>query len=465
MLKSRFRSLPWSFLAVIIVLATMVNTGGASNPSTIYVDPPLISNLDLSIEFFTINIKVENIHDLYRYTLWLSYSEYCPCGLTTTLDIPADGIEEGDFFKDHPGYSPEEFTYAEQEYCTYVAISFTLTGEYPGVSGSGTLASITFRVKEAGERPLRLIKVELFNSAGTPFRAEHIEHGFYDGPIVKLVQCKTGPNKMRPGMTQTFEVKVRNEGDVTLWTSAYIRNWDLHGQVWLMWVGEEYRPPPPPVLLYVDGFTSSGWAEDWITVGMEPWLDAVGDGSYLEAPAGFDGAMHAWFTFEDLDAIPEGYVIDQVTLEGFTEGPYNEMVDFDVYTQEFWWIGSLYATGEPAWVKPRWSDGSVNVYTKDALNSLRVLVYLYDPISACVPDNIVDCLRLKVEFVQPSGPPPFEPIQPGEVKQLPPVTWTLQEEDIGLYRANVQVWCFAYEESHRWVQAPESKTWTWKVGP
>ncbi len=140
------------------------------------------------------------------------------------------------------------------------------------------------------------------------------------------------------------------------------------------------------------------------------------------------------------------------------------MVDFDVYTHEFWWIGSLYATGEPAWVKPRWSDGTVDVYTKDALNGLQVLVYLWDPNSVCVPGNIVDCLRLKVEFTVPSGPAPFEPIQPGEVKELPTATWTLGEGDIGIYAGTVLVWCFAYE-GYFWIQAPKSKSWTWKVAP
>jgi hypothetical protein len=40
----------------------------------------------------------------------------------------------------------------------------TLLGNVPGVSGSGTLATITFNVKGAGESPLTLWDVALLNS-------------------------------------------------------------------------------------------------------------------------------------------------------------------------------------------------------------------------------------------------------------------------------------------------------------
>ncbi|UCG36304.1 MAG: hypothetical protein JSV64_06740 [Candidatus Bathyarchaeota archaeon] len=148
----------------------------------------------------------------------------------------------------------------------------------------------------------------------------------------------------------------------------------------------------------VDGYTVE--RQQWAEVGASPFLDAPDDGSYIEGTT--DGAQHRWFTFED----PEfsGSIIDYVQLEGYTDGPYQELIDFDVYTKDFTWLGSLYATGAPAWVTPRWvgtdktSDLEPALLTAAGISDFEALVYFYDPMGYGGLGNILDCLRLKIVF-------------------------------------------------------------------
>ncbi|UCE29230.1 MAG: hypothetical protein JSV85_00360, partial [Candidatus Bathyarchaeota archaeon] len=69
----------------------------------------------------------------------------------------------------------------------------------------------------------------------------------------------------------------------------------------------------------------------------------------------------------------------------------------------FVWLGSLYATGAPAWVTPRWtppgsnaSDLDQTLLTEEGINNLQLLVYFYDFYGSGEPGNIIDALRLKV---------------------------------------------------------------------
>jgi len=166
-------------------------------------------------------------------------------------------------------------------------------------------------------------------------------------------------------------------------------------------------PPPPNETLYVNEFTAD--FVDWTTYGVSPYLNATGDGNYIEATT--DGAMMAWFGFEN---VTPGATIAKVVLEGYTDGPYSEGVDYDVYNQSFTWLGSLYATGGPAWVTPRWVDDQTldeldpTVLTEEGLNSLRVLVYFYDPGGSGGAGNIIDAMRLKVWYQEWPEPPEWE---------------------------------------------------------
>ena len=152
----------------------------------------------------------------------------------------------------------------------------------------------------------------------------------------------------------------------------------------------------PDEVLYVDGFTAE-LVYGMNRVGIPPYLDAPNDGNYLEGTEYCE--MLAWFSFEDL-ALGD-VEINGVVLEGYTHGPFNADVEYDIYAgDDLTWLGSLYATGEPAWVTPRWIGQSVDeaypaVLAEEGLNSLQVLVHFYDPLGYGA-GPILDALRLKV---------------------------------------------------------------------
>ena len=149
--------------------------------------------------------------------------------------------------------------------------------------------------------------------------------------------------------------------------------------------------------LYVDDFKP--WMSQWDVSGASPWLDAI-DSSYIEGT--FHLALMGNFTFEDIN-LPPCEVITKVVLEGYTNGPYTYDVDYDVFTlPDVVWLGSLYATGAPAWVTPRWvwgapaSDLDPTLLTEEGINNLQLVVLFYDPAGLGGTGNIIDALRLKV---------------------------------------------------------------------
>ena len=152
--------------------------------------------------------------------------------------------------------------------------------------------------------------------------------------------------------------------------------------------------------LYVEKFKP--WVSNWLAIGGPPYLNAV-DCNYIKGT--YHGAWMANFTFEDIN-LPPCEVITKVVLEGYTIGDYNLKVDYDVYTlPDFVWLGSLYATGEPAgsWVTRRWYPTWTvdEVYpaalTQAGLNNLEVMLYFFDPSGeGSTQEHTINALRLKV---------------------------------------------------------------------
>jgi hypothetical protein len=437
----------------MLVCVMMMRAGVAQTGSRIYVDPPLISNKDLSMGLFTVSINVENVVDLYAYAFEVHYAKYYSI-------ISVVRVEPGTFFAD-----PSDFSYNVHGFEGRVDVGYVAPA---GESGSGTLALIQFKVLEAGVSPLHLGNVRLLDSEGKPIR-DMVEHGYYEGPVVNLIRGQLGPRGPTVGGTQTFDVKVVNEGDVPLWARAEIDNVRLaDANVFTFHSGQTFEtlPPKDAVNLYVDGFIPV--VAGWNTIGSAPYLDAIEDGNYIEATS--DGAMIAWFTFENISLGPED-VISAVILEGYCNGPSNEDVDYDMYAGDFTWLGSLYGRGEPFWVRPRWIGASVSdVYpaalTEAGLNDMVALAYYYDPDGYATAD-IIDCLRLRVEFapylISPSATPEYL-IQPGQEMDFDTAIWEpLKAWDVGKYAVSITVYC-TYN-GYSWVPGPKVQTRTWWVKP
>ncbi len=434
----RGKHLAWLSLVVMLLGVALARPGFSQELPIIAVEPTDV--VGVPGDLLEVDVTVTGVTDLYTYAFELHYQP-------ALRILAAVKVIEGDFLG--PITGEPEFSYDINHLAGIVKVGDTLTGDdTPGITGSGTLATIRFSVLEAGEGPLTLVNTVLIDDSldGTFDMIAHTTaDGFYHGPVAELAQVRVDAGQQwflgHPGDVATFDARVKNtlRGGTSVPLLTRVR-WDLtrrdDGRVSTFWSGQSYRTTPPPdVYLYVNGINE--WYFEWDTVGTAPWLDAAGDGNYIVGTS--DAAFMFWFEFEDITLGTR--VIGNVVLEGYTDGTYNSGIDYDAYANNFAWLGSLYTTGAPSWVTPRWvsPDETVSVLyppamTEAGLNSFHLGLYFYDPGHSTIGDDVVDALRLRVEFspVDPALPPDFV-LQDNDKVWLDTATWILAEEDVGFY--------------------------------
>jgi hypothetical protein len=270
---------------------------------------------------------------------------------------------------------------------------------------------------DVGESPLDLTDVETCNSDYVFFHCSvDAMASYYFGPAVIFNDIAFNPGRsvnMKTYDSLCIETMYENTAELPLMVRV---RYDITGNGWwhTFYCGQSYRTvAPPPEYLYVNEYIP--WLMMWNTYGADPWLDAPGDGNYVEM--GPDGTLAGVWGFDDINLA--GRLIDRVILEGYTNAPYDEGVDFDIYSAfDFGWLGSLYGTGAPAWVGVRWTTDYVTdvcpwTATESGLNGFMVLGYSYYGTGV---GEILDCLRLKVEFAKVAPVvPPSDWLLPGEM--------------------------------------------------
>jgi hypothetical protein len=134
---------------------------------------------------FSINVTISNVVDLYGWEFRLNW--------TASLIDPVNAAE-GPFLK---AGGSTIFTYETNATAGSVLVDCTLLGNIPGVSGSGTLAILTFQVKSAGQSPLNLNNVTLINSLEQSIPNQevsgngHFVYPSHDVAITNVVSSKT----------------------------------------------------------------------------------------------------------------------------------------------------------------------------------------------------------------------------------------------------------------------------------
>jgi general secretion pathway protein D len=118
---------------------------------TVAVSPPSI-NASVN-QSFNIDIDISNVLDLYGWEFKLSWN----ASLLNAVSVNEDPFlnSSGNTF----------FTYYLNTTDEHLVVDCTLLGQVPGVSGNGTLATITFYTVNVGQTPLHLYDVTLYNSA------------------------------------------------------------------------------------------------------------------------------------------------------------------------------------------------------------------------------------------------------------------------------------------------------------
>lgn len=161
-------------LASMLALAFNIRVVNAESDSTwVRVEPANI--LNPSEKTFKVNVTIADVSDLYGWQFYLEWK-------ATLLDFV--NVTEGSFLKENTP-SPEGtlFVYVvEQDDADmdHIFPGCVTQGIYLGVSGSGTLATITFRVGEVtGETPLHLYNVKLRDHFGEPIEPTSGPPGYY----------------------------------------------------------------------------------------------------------------------------------------------------------------------------------------------------------------------------------------------------------------------------------------------
>lgn len=96
---------------------------------------------------FTVEIRISDVIDMFSWQVRLEWN-------ATILDFVS--AEEGDFLEDQPwGTIFLKVTEQDNIGTDYVVAFCTTLGDWPGVSGSGTLATVTFLVEDVGKTVLQ----------------------------------------------------------------------------------------------------------------------------------------------------------------------------------------------------------------------------------------------------------------------------------------------------------------------
>jgi hypothetical protein len=466
------------WLPLIAILIGVFFAPAKAAPGTVVrVSPSNITGLP--DDTFEIQLTIENGYDVYAWGIDIQI-------VALERVITPIAYTEGSYLQGI-GVSTN-FLNAYDKLAGQVKLGCSREGPVSGVSGDGVLATITMQVLEAGTSPIDLINVKLIDSYGNlmPFKAYD---GSYDGPTVNLVQKDVLPSRVIPvGTVGVFASKVKNTGTVPLY--ARVR-WDLirdDGVMFNAYAGQSFwTQAPPSVYLYCNGYTGSysGWG--WTEVGDAPYLNAVGDGNYLQAP---DLTNYNWdpvtgendypagfpivgrFDFENLALA--GRAIASVALQAYIKYDYyDENNDIDTYARPngevgpTTWIGSEWGTADWAWQEPRWVSGatwgpnySTDILTQEGIDAARIRYFMYWTADNLPHGNVyLDAIRLRVNF-SPVAPvePPYVIVEPGQMVQMPAVNFYPLEYDVGTYR------CTVFAEYRYFPPPPSGYAVVWNRG-
>jgi hypothetical protein len=466
--RGKINKIAW--LSLTLVMAITILPSITHAPTTrIYCDPDMISGIlpDDPDPYFDLEVRIADVVDLWSVGFTVDFRPF-------VKTIAAVEVTQGDFLED--SYQTE-FNSAIDPVAGEVIVGYSRLpkantfpfGPLPpvGVDGSGLLATIKFKVVSAGESPITLTGIGLFDREGVEMMGYEIGNSYFDGPTADLIRGRLAKRPMKVGETQSFHTKVKNNASVPLEVRAH---WDMYrvedNQRLEIYSGQTYTGfgPVDFEYLYVDEFDE--WYYEW----NNPPENLFGepDGLYIEGDANAQWA--SLYSFEDI-ALGDRLIGDLI-LEGYTQYPNGatDAVDIDVYCiypVMFSWFGSLWGTDTWDWHGVRWTADTMleavpALGDETNLNDMTVLVYNYH---GDAPDVIrLDSMRIRVEFSKftPVSPESFV-LQPGEALELPTGYWTIKSDDVGKWITEISL-DYRYGDT-AWIQGEKTKTRTWWVTP
>lgn len=427
-----------------------------SNSATVYVDPPVIHNEDLAVMDFTVTIEVMDVIDLWGWGCTVRYEPL-------TRVIKPIEVEEGTFLDEFATRPVEAdrityFTYSIDNTEGAIHIGCTLlnkidpyTGEpVPSVSGSGTIATVTFLVMEAGSSLIELKNTKLIDS-GTNLIPHGTGKGHYFGPDSEMQLMKVSDPKVNVGETVSLISEARNFGKVPLYTKI---KFDLMREDKLYTFWNTRRP-----LTASDPSTFWGWTG----VGTSPYLNLV-DGNYIQSSTYCSTAYY--ITFESLPPLQPGELITGVTLDAYCWASAPETdVDIDVYLflpsygVSWYYLGAFEPYAEWSWIyldhtlEGILEDPGTGEISVDRINDLEA--YIHYMLPSGTPDLVkIDAMKLTVDVVPR--------LQPKEKREYDPFVFgPFSVADVGKYYGTATCW-FSYG-GERWNVGSPPRTFKFEV--
>jgi len=204
------------FLIVVSILGWAATSVEGQEEPKIYVDPPIVTAVPGKT--FTVDVKVADVQNLYTYQFNLMWEP-------DLLDVT--DVTEGPFLNAEGTYmtsftpriynTPDPFGVSG-----YVYVACTLLGEpaTAAASGSGTLATLEFLVKEEGNTSLHLYDTKLINSL-----LVEMSHGTEDGyfqslppPEIHVEPSSVVDVSLQPGNAFSINVTVIQAVEVYAWS-------------------------------------------------------------------------------------------------------------------------------------------------------------------------------------------------------------------------------------------------------
>jgi len=285
-MKKRFREFSLSSLMLLLLLATIVASLFFVMPSN-EAATTLVSVFPSSVvasvgQNFSINLDVSNVSDLYGWEFKMNW--------TASL-LNLKNATEGPFLKS----AGSTFFYYNLNATTGdVTVDETLTGDIPGVSGSGVLTTITFNVLGLGQSPLNLYYAVLINSLEQAIPCQ-LSGGYVNSSGSQGVY-PTGGIVGITGYKLQFNQTMGNSLSMPTTIDYY---WNFTTEQWngAQWIASAISGSSTPV----NGFSIPAYA----TVGLTPYVyllpisgpDAVVWGEWLKVSYSFhwtfNGTSHS----------------------------------------------------------------------------------------------------------------------------------------------------------------------------
>lgn len=461
----RGKNIIWLGLIAIMVLMPLSNVGFTESVATMYVDPALSTGA-VPPDTFDVNIKITSIDLLYAWQVGMKY----PPAQTMMSVIT---VVPGDFWT-------EDIVFNVDTFDGTLWVGSSLAGNIDGISGEGTLATVTFALLEAGEATLDLHdgRVTLYEMDGDMEREDvDTVDGYWLGPTADLHNVPTakanGLNQKnwRVGDTRKLKAIGENTGYAPLWMRGKFTTVRDDAATFVLYSGQHFitETTQRTEYLYVNEFFPlyGGWA----LFGSSPYLDAIEDGSYVSGTAHCQ--LSDGFGFDDVSLGPFDKIVN-VELEGYTQADSTDM-DYDVLVWDSMaWLGSLWGNPTYEWKSPRWvgadtvSDIAPQTKTLAGLNGFEVLLHAYYPLTY----GNLDAMRLKVT-IETGGiyNDPYDSyllVQPGETRNMAHATWDLESVDGGhTYLTTVEIEYQYYTPDPRFPQTQQTGssvvTFSWQV--